>query len=90
MVCLASFIYTHISVRACERAGVQACGRASVDKNEFERGVISVRAWSVKRAGVEWQSYKARLLYVEQDIVIKHADLTPVSTDGAYFICSAP
>ena len=50
-------------VRACERAGVRACGRAGVDKNEFKRRVISVRAWSVKRAGVEWQSYKARLLY---------------------------
>ena len=66
------YIHTHISVRACRRAGVracrragvQACGRASVDKNEFKRGVISVRAWSVKRAGVEWQSYKARLLYM--------------------------
>ena len=42
---------------------VRACGRAGVDKNEFKRGVISVRAWSIKRAGVEWQSYKARLLY---------------------------
>ena len=52
-------------MRACERAGVQACGRASVDKNELKRGVISVRAWSVKRAGVEWQSYKARLLYAK-------------------------
>ena len=40
-------------VRACGRAGVRACGRASVDKNEFKRGVISVRAWSFKRAGVE-------------------------------------
>ena len=52
-------LYIHIH----KRAGVRACGRASVDKNEFKRGVISVRAWSVKRAGVEWQSYKARLLY---------------------------
>ena len=40
-----------------KRAGVRACGRASMDKHEFKRGVISVRAWSVKRAGVEWQSY---------------------------------
>ena len=53
----------YIHTYACGRAGVQACGRASVDKNEFKRGVISVRSWSVKRAGVEWQSYKARLLY---------------------------
>ena len=55
------YIHTHkrAGVRACERAGVQACGRASVDKIEFKRGVISVRAWSVKRVGVEWQSYKA-------------------------------
>ena len=51
------YIYTH------KRAGLQACGRAKVDKIEFKRGVISVRACSVKRAGVEWQSYKARLLY---------------------------
>ena len=58
--------HTHkrAGVQACGRAGVQACGRASVDKNEFKRGVISVRAWSIKRAGVEWQSYKARLLYI--------------------------
>ena len=35
MVCLAFFIYTHISVRACERAGVQACERAGVRKIEF-------------------------------------------------------
>ena len=51
---------------------MQACGRASVDKIEFKRGVISVRAWSVKRAGVEWQSYKARLLYVENLIGDRH------------------
>ena len=50
-------------MRACDRAGVHACGRASVDIIGFNRGVISVRAWSVKRAGVERQSYKARLLY---------------------------
>ena len=47
-------IHTH------KRVGVRACGRASVDK--FKRGVITVLAWSVKRSGVEWQSYKARLL----------------------------
>ena len=61
-------LYTHThkraGVRACGRASVRACGRASVDENEFKCGVISVRAWSVKRAGVEWQSYKARLLYM--------------------------
>ena len=34
-----------------------------MDKNELKRGVISVRARSVKHAGVEWQIYKARLLY---------------------------
>ena len=58
------YIHTHASVRACGRAGVRARRRASVDKNEFKRGVISVRALSIKRAGVEWQSYKARLLYI--------------------------
>ena len=54
-------LYVH--TQACRRAGMRACGRAIVDKNEFKRGVISVRAWSFKRAGLEWQSYKARLLY---------------------------
>ena len=63
-------------MRACERASVQACGRASVDKNEFKRGVISVRAWSVKRAGVEWQSYKARLLYINAFLVYDAKMLT--------------
>ena len=57
---LLGILYKHIH----KRAGVRACGRASMDKNEFKRGVISVRAWSVKRAGVEWQSYIARLLYM--------------------------
>ena len=58
------YIHSHkrTGLQACGRAGFQACGRASVDKNEFKRGVISVRAWSIKRAGMEWQSYKARLL----------------------------
>ena len=32
---LLHLLYTHISVRACGRAGVRACGRASVDKNKF-------------------------------------------------------
>ena len=36
LLCPASFIYTHISVRACGRAGVRACGRASV--RACERG----------------------------------------------------
>ena len=49
-------------VRACGRAGVRACGRAGVRKIEFKRGVLSVRAWSVKRAGVESSTYKLRLL----------------------------
>ena len=55
-------------MRACERAGVQACERAGVRKIEFKRGEISVRAWSVKRAGVESSTYKPRLLYIDSNL----------------------
>ena len=51
-------------VQACGRAGVRACRRAGVRKIEFKRGVLSVRTWSVKRAGVESSTYKPRLPYL--------------------------
>ena len=38
------------------RVGVRAGTKMNLE--------ISVRVWSVKRVGVEWQSYKARLLYI--------------------------
>ena len=57
-------LYIPLRVRACERAGVQACERAGVRKIEFKRGLLSVRAWSVKRAGVRLSTYKPRLLYI--------------------------
>ena len=47
-------------VRACKRTDMQIYGRAGVDmrKNEFKRGVLSVRVWSIKRAGVQLSTYK--------------------------------
>ena len=45
-------------MRACERAGV----RAGVRKIELKRGLLRVRAWSVKREGVRL-STKPHLLY---------------------------
>ena len=43
MLCI-PYLHTHTS------AAVRACRHAGVDKNEFKHGVISVRAWSAKRA----------------------------------------
>ena len=45
-------------MRACERSGVR--------KIEFKRGLLSVRVWSVKRAGVQLSTYKPHLLYVSK------------------------
>ena len=58
---LSLYTQKYLNVWACERADIRTCTRG---QNELKRGVICVRAWSVKRAGMEWQSYKALLLYV--------------------------
>ena len=61
---MASTFYIH----TYKRAGVQACGRAGVQACERRQKRIEAwsnkreRAWSIQRAGLEWQSYKARLL----------------------------
>ena len=58
MVFPASFTNTYISVRAWERAGVQAGGRADVRKIEFRRGLLS--AFTVcEPEGIIFQSVNA-------------------------------